>query len=226
LPTSNSRGSVVPRRTLRSATSRSDPSTCVRMIACSSLIGLRTATHAFNYSTNKNSPYAKYSYNAKGEWVQSWGGGGKEPGRMNCPHGIWCDTRDPNNPVIVVADRSNVRLQFFTMDGKFIKIVKDELRAPCHFDQQGTDLLIPDLHGRVTIFDKDNKLITHLCDNPDPAKRGNHGVKPDELKPGQFCTPHGAHGRVTIDAVLALPGQIHPSQHRDMPDACATAQLI
>ncbi len=34
------------------------------------IIGLRTATHAFNYKDNKDSPYAKYSYNSK-----DWSGG-------------------------------------------------------------------------------------------------------------------------------------------------------
>jgi hypothetical protein len=36
------------------------------------VIALRTSTHAFNYSRNKNSPYAKYSYNSK---VPGWEGG-------------------------------------------------------------------------------------------------------------------------------------------------------
>ena len=40
------------------------------------IIGLRTATHAFNYTRNKNSPYAKYSFRYNG---QDWKGGfGKE----------------------------------------------------------------------------------------------------------------------------------------------------
>ena len=133
-----------------------------------------------------------HRYDMKGNWIQSWGGPGKEPGRMNCPHGIWCDTREPNEPMIVVADRANVRLQWFTLDGKLVKIVSDELRHPCHFSQRGTDLLIPDLKGRVTIFDKDNKLITHLGDNPDKSQWAKNSVKPEELKPGVFCTPHGA----------------------------------
>lgn len=133
-----------------------------------------------------------HRYNLKGEYIQSWGGSGKEPGRMNCPHGIWCDTREPENPMIVVADRGNDRLQWFTLDGKLIKIVNDELRAPCHFSQRGSDLLIPDLKGRVTIFDGNNQLITHLGDNPDQKQWANNGVKPEELKPGVFCTPHGA----------------------------------
>ena len=36
------------------------------------IIGLRTATHSFNYSKNKQSPYAKYSYNSK-EWPGGFG---------------------------------------------------------------------------------------------------------------------------------------------------------
>ena len=85
-----------------------------------------------------------HRYNTKGEYIQSWGGtGGKadsaeEPGKLKCPHGIWCDTRDSANPMILVADRANVRLQWFTLDGKFVKMVKNEpgvdnLRHPCHF---------------------------------------------------------------------------------------------
>ncbi len=133
-----------------------------------------------------------HRYNIKGEYQSTFGGTGKDEGQLACPHGIYCDTRDAANPTILVADRSNHRLQWFTLDGKHLKTVTEELRDPCHFDQQGTDILIPDLNGRVTIFDKDNKLITHLGDNPDPAKRRNHGVKKQDLTPGDFVTPHGA----------------------------------
>ena len=37
------------------------------------LIALRTSTHAFNYSRDKDSPYAKYSFNASGEWPGGFG---------------------------------------------------------------------------------------------------------------------------------------------------------
>jgi hypothetical protein len=133
-----------------------------------------------------------HRYSADGKYKSTFGGTGSGDGELKCPHGIWCDTRDASNPLILVADRSNVRLQWFTLDGKYVKQVRDELRHPCHFDQREGDILIPDLHGRVTIFDKDNKLVTHLGDNPDPQKRGKHDVKQADLVPGQFVTPHGA----------------------------------
>ncbi len=133
-----------------------------------------------------------HRYNIKGEYQSTFGGKGSADGQLDCPHGIYCDTRDEANATILVADRSNHRLQWFTLDGKHLKTVTEELRDPCHFDQRGTDILIPDLNGRVTIFDKDNKLVTHLGDNPDAAKRRNHGVPKEQLTPGDFCTPHGA----------------------------------
>jgi hypothetical protein len=56
---------------------------------------------------------------------------------------------------------------------------------------RGTDLVVGDLAGRVTIFDKDNKLITHLGDNVDPKKRATNKVPPEEWVDGQFIAPHG-----------------------------------
>ncbi|MBI5094973.1 MAG: twin-arginine translocation signal domain-containing protein [Candidatus Hydrogenedentes bacterium] len=133
-----------------------------------------------------------HQYNKKAEYIRTWGGNGSEPGKMKCPHGIWLDTRG-KEPLLVVADRANIRLQYFTLDGKHVSFVTDELRYPCHFDQRGTDLLIPDLHGRVTIFDKDNKLITHLGDTPGVEKKEGYPNLPHEQRiPGQFISPHAA----------------------------------
>ena len=128
-------------------------------------------------------------YKPDGTYVKTFGGTGSKPGHTSCPHGIMVDTRG-EKPLLVIADRGNRRLQYFTLDGEHVKFVTEELRAPCHFDQYGTDLLIPDLEARVTIFDKDNKLITHLGD-------GTHynGIRDKErsaFTPGKFVAPHGA----------------------------------
>lgn len=133
-----------------------------------------------------------HQYTIDGKYIRTWGGGGTADGKFNQPHGIFCDTRDAQNPTILVADRGNVRLQWFTMDGKHIKTVAHDLRNPCQFSERNGDLLIPDLKGRITIFDKDNNLVEHLGDNPNEKQRANHGVKKDDLKPGIFYTPHGA----------------------------------
>lgn len=134
-----------------------------------------------------------HRYSADGEYIQSWGGQGSEPGKMNCPHGIWIDTRG-SEPVVVVADRANVRLQYFTLDGKHIKFEAHDLRHPCNFRIRGGDLLIPDLYGRVTIFDKDNKLIAHLGDDNEEWQKpqGYPNVPHEQRVPGRFISPHDA----------------------------------
>ncbi|GMW00728.1 MAG: hypothetical protein AMXMBFR84_18650 [Candidatus Hydrogenedentota bacterium] len=133
-----------------------------------------------------------HHYNAKGEYIRSWGGKGSEPGQMSCPHGIWIDTRGAE-PEIVVADRSNIRLQYFSLDGKHLRFVNDGFLHPCHFDQRGTDLLVPDLHGRVTLIDKDNKVIVQLGENPGVNKvQGYPNLPHEQRMPGKFISPHGA----------------------------------
>jgi hypothetical protein len=130
-----------------------------------------------------------HQYNQKAEYVKSWGGPGSEPGKLNNPHGIWVDTR-AKTPAVVVADRGNKRLQIFSLDGLHAGFVTDDMRLPSNMDQRGTDLVVADLAGKVTILDKDNRVVTHLGDNPDPKKRATNQVPPDQWVDGQFISPH------------------------------------
>ena len=88
------------------------------------------------------------------------------PGKLNEPHGIWIDTRGAT-PVLVVADRRNNRLQRFTLDGTHIDFVPG-FRLPCHFDEHKGLVVIPDLHGRVTLIDSNNAIVAHLGDSNAP----------------------------------------------------------
>lgn len=130
-----------------------------------------------------------HQYTSRGQYIRSFGGPGKERGQTLCSHGLRVDTRG-SEPRLVVADRSNRRLQYFSLDGRHISFVHDHMRAPCHFDQRGSILLIPDLEARVTLLDDKDRLIVHLGD-------GGHFKdlrdKPrSAFKPGQFIAPHGA----------------------------------
>jgi hypothetical protein len=132
-----------------------------------------------------------HQYAADGSYVRSWGGYGTGPGMFRNPHGVWIDTRRPT-PVLLVADRENGRVQIFDLDGKLLDMVTGVFRRPCGAFQQGDDLVVPDLGGRVTILDKDNKLVTHLGDNPDPALRANNKVDRPQWQDGYFLAPHSA----------------------------------
>src|SRR6185437_2417817 len=117
-----------------------------------------------------------HQYDKDAKWVRTWGGAGTEPGKMRTPHGIWLDNRPGREPSLVVADRANARLQYFTLDGKHIGFVKD-LLFPAHFDIRGTTLLVPDLHARVSLFDRDNRPIVHLGDDAEWRKKVLDGFK-------------------------------------------------
>lgn len=135
-----------------------------------------------------------HQYDKEAKWVRTWGGPGDKPGQMNTPHGIWLDDRKGREASLVVADRANARLQYFTLDGKHIGFVKDVL-FPAHFDIRGDVLLVPDLHARVSLFDKDNKPIVHLGDDADwitEVKKFKVRAAEKLWKPGKFVHPHDA----------------------------------
>lgn len=131
-----------------------------------------------------------HQYDPAGGYVRSWGGPGSKEGQFNTPHGIWVDTRS-GTPLVVVADRENLRLQWFDLDGKFVKALGG-FRRPCGFHQSGTDLVVPQLAGRVTILDKDDQVVTHLGDNPNESQRAQNGVDKPDWKDGIFIAPHSA----------------------------------
>lgn len=131
-----------------------------------------------------------HQYTREGKYIRSWGGHGSDPGKMICPHGLIVDTRG-KEPLLVVADRENHRLQRFTLDGKHVDFITQELRRPCHFDILGDLTVIPDLLGRVTLMDADYRLVAQLGDNPKEAERANNGVPRGGFLDGRFIAPHG-----------------------------------
>src|SRR5206468_4873376 len=61
-------------------------------------------------------------YDKDGKYIRTFGGLGKDPGQLNCPHGLIMDQRG-STPILTVADRGNARIQRFTLDGKHIDFV-------------------------------------------------------------------------------------------------------
>lgn len=156
-----------------------------------------------------------HQYDKEAKWVRSFGGAGKQPGQFSTPHGQWLDDRPGHEPSLVVADRANARLQYMTLDGQHLGFVTQDkdgqpgltsdlaalnspVSFPAHFDIRGDVLLVPDLHARVTLFDKNNKVITHLGYDPEWTKtvlgdgkfpvRGNKAL----WQTGKFIHPHDA----------------------------------
>lgn len=135
-----------------------------------------------------------HQYDKDTNWVRTWGGAGSAPGKLRCPHGLWLDDRPGRSASLVVADRANARLQYFTLDGKHLSFTTG-LPHPCYFSIRGDTLLVPDLHARVTLLDRDNRPLAQLGYD---AAWTQHVLKdglrnkPAEWQPGRFVHPHHA----------------------------------
>jgi hypothetical protein len=106
-----------------------------------------------------------HRYDKEGKWLAMIGEPGKENGQFNTPHGLWIDSRPGRDSSLVVADRANKRLQWFTFEGKHIRTL-DGFMLPANVDSLGDVLLVPDLSARITLLDREDKVITHLGEDP------------------------------------------------------------
>ncbi len=139
-----------------------------------------------------------HRYDKSGNWISMFGTPGKEAGQFNTPHGIWIDSRPGKKPSIVVADRANGRLQWFTLEGKHLKTL-DGFILPANIDSLKDVLLVPDLSARITLLDENDQVIVHLGEDPDWRAQ----VLKDKMKlrsnengegwvAGKFLHPHDA----------------------------------
>lgn len=128
-------------------------------------------------------------YDKDQKYVKTFGGKGKEDGQFNVCHNVLIDTRT-DKPTLLISDRQNNRLEHYTMDGEFIERIADDLRQPCAADIFDGRLAVGELGGRVTIFDKDNKMISRLGDEPADRAKGN-GAPPEKWIEGAVVSVHG-----------------------------------
>jgi hypothetical protein len=146
-----------------------------------------------------------HQYDARTNYIRSFGGSrdlmNKDPnvetalGTTIWPHAIAIDTRGPQ-PLLMVGERgANSRIQYFTLDGKPLNVVKSGVRWPSTFDFRNGVMLMPDLKAVVSLFDANNKLITHLGDGRKLDGKTYEGIRDKDesaFTSGQFIAPHGA----------------------------------
>lgn len=132
-----------------------------------------------------------HHYSPDGVYLRSWGGEGSEAGKLKVPHGISLDLRHAE-PELYVADRGNHRFQVFTLEGEHKRFIDNDMDRPCNFYYVGDTLYFADLHSRVTVFDKDDRLITHLGENQQAYKQqGWPNLPRDYFQTHKFSSPHG-----------------------------------
>jgi DNA-binding beta-propeller fold protein YncE len=157
----------------------------------------------------------KFDKNRK--FIKAFGGPGAEEGKFNTCHGIGIDTRN-GKPLVLVCNRNNNRVEYWDMDGNFIKVIQKDLRMPAAVQFMGSYAVFPELQGRVTVLDKDGNIAVQLGDNPNAGQRANYGLPMDQWKDGICNSPHGAaldkHGNVIV-AEWSQFGHLHMFKRQD-----------
>lgn len=114
-------------------------------------------------------------YDCHGRYIRHWGGQKNDDDNYNLfnTHGIGLDTRNPNDPHLIVSSRSKQCLKLFELDGRYRETIQTPgayIHGPV-FD--GNHFLTPvcwshindsnaDDSGFISIFNQDNKVVSNL----------------------------------------------------------------
>jgi DNA-binding beta-propeller fold protein YncE len=128
-----------------------------------------------------------HRFSADGQLIASWGEPGAGPGQFHVPHGIAIDAEGN----VVIADRENSRLQWFSPTGKLIDEWRDIARPnDVAFDRQG-NVYVAELGyragmfagnealpgqttgGRISIFSRAGALVARFGGGDNPCAVGD-----------------------------------------------------
>jgi DNA-binding beta-propeller fold protein YncE len=125
------------------------------------------------------------------KFVKAFGGPGEAEGKFKTCHGISLDTRQ-GRPLLLVCNRNNNRVEYWDLDGNFVKVIQKDLRMPAAVHIRGDYAVFPELQGRVTVLDKEGAIVAQVGDNPNEKQRANFALPQDQWKDGICNSPHGA----------------------------------
>ena len=152
-----------------------------------------------------------HAFTPDGRPLFSSGEPGSGPGQFHVPHGIAID----DEGVVYVADRENSRIQLFTPEGKYLSEWTDVAR-PCQVFIDGSgNVLVAELGyragmwpgttapsdatgGRVSVFDRDGRLVARWGGGRNPCAAG------DFFAPHDICID--SNGDIYVAEVVLSAG--------------------
>ena len=128
-----------------------------------------------------------HRFDKNGNYKESFGGRKAPYNLLNC-HKIFIDRRfSPAR--ILCCDRKNGRLVHLSLEGEVIGEYASGLRRPSAVDFYDDKVAVAEIFGRVSILDKEGKLIKVVSDN---AKiKGGNNWPVEVWEKGLVITPHG-----------------------------------
>lgn len=138
--------------------------------------------------------YRVHRYDREANWKGCFGGLGNGQGRFDTPHGICVDRRPGRTPAVVVADRAHHTLQYLSLSGEYQSTLEG-FGLPANLDTWQDLMVVPELLGRVTLLDRENRVIVRLGDDSQRIRADKaFAIRQDAKRwqPGRFVHPHDA----------------------------------
>jgi hypothetical protein len=116
-------------------------------------------------------------------------------GRLLCPHAIFIDRRNDKVPELYIADRINVRVLVYDVEGRYLRTFGETfLNSPSDFATWGDLLVVAEIYERLAVLDADDRLVGYIGANPDPAAAQGWPTRPgwpnDLADDGRTEIPH------------------------------------
>lgn len=129
-----------------------------------------------------------FVFGRDGRFKKVFGGPG-EPLKLANTHKIFIDRRfEPAR--ILACDRGNNRILHLDLNGNLIRVVADQgLRRPSSASFHGDLMCVAEIAGRVSVFDKEGKMVAELGTNP--ATTNTPKIEPKDWQQGVVTSPHG-----------------------------------
>jgi hypothetical protein len=123
-------------------------------------------------------------------------GGPLAPWKLNNCHKLFVDTRfSPQR--LLLCDRGNNRIMHLTLDGDLMAVIADQgLRRPSSASFHGDLVCIAEIAGRVSVWNKEGKMVAELGLNANDKQTNTPRVEPKDWQTGVVTSPHG----ITFDA--------------------------
>ncbi|MBG9375802.1 twin-arginine translocation signal domain-containing protein [Panacibacter sp. DH6] len=111
-------------------------------------------------------------YDSKGKYIRHFCGRGDTDAHVKNAHGVCIDTRDKNNPTLIVTSREQNAFKRYTTDGKYLNTIALPGAWVCRPVINGDHLYAAVLQsnakqwkesGFITILDKDFKVVSNLA---------------------------------------------------------------
>ena len=135
-----------------------------------------------------------FIFDSKGNFKKQFGGP-VEPFKLANCHKVHIDTRfEPAR--LFLCDRGNKRIMHASLDGDLLGVIATDLRNPSSASFHGDYVCIAEIAGRVSVWDKEGKMVAALGTNDTPGQTNTPGVAPANWRDDVVTSPHG----ITFDA--------------------------